>query len=177
MTYDQMITELVELNERQVVAISAAPHCSNLIYQLNKKEPNKEKLFNNIFSKYNQTRAVIFAPDDIHGYIDRLVEAVNEYMDFYWPPANNPFSHQADFTSSIIPEMLCTIFRNIVAMTDCNIEVSAQKDLAIECVFDISGGGTIRLKNKRVDVSVFKQCPMVFNGKEIELNCRFLYWQ
>ncbi|MDO4732654.1 MAG: Bpu10I family restriction endonuclease, partial [Bacillota bacterium] len=48
-------------------------------------------------------------------------------------------------------------------------EVSAQKDLTIECIFDISSGGTIRFKNKRVDVAVVKPCQLVFNGTANEL--------
>lgn len=49
------------------------------------------------------------------------------------------------------------------------LEVSAQKDLTIECTFDITGGGKICFKNKRVDVAVVELCELTFNGETTEL--------
>lgn len=169
MTYDELISALTTLNERQGIARIAAPHCSNLLHQLYKRNPDKEGFYNSIVAEYLKTRQIDFTPDDINGYIDRYVQAINDYMDVYWPPQRNPFKHQADFTSSIIPEMLCIMLKNIVKMSANDLEVSAQKDLAIECIFAVAGGGLIHLKNKRVDVAVFKQCLISFNGKNVDL--------
>ncbi len=169
MTYDEMIQSLEKLNATQGVAINAAPHCSNLLHQLNKREADKELTFNEIYDRYIRTRLVEFTPDNLLKYIEKITKEINNYMDYYWPPENNPFSHQADFVSSIIPEMFCTIFTQIIAASKWGLEVSAQKDLAIECVFDTTGGGTMHLKNKRVDVAVVKQCPLIFNGVSQEL--------
>ena len=169
MTYDEMISALTTLNERQGIAHIAVPHCSNLLHQLYKRNPDKEGFYNSIVAEYLKTRQIDFTPDDINGYIDRYVQTINDYMDVYWPPQRNPFKHQADFTSSIIPEMLCIMLKNIVKMSANDLEVSAQKDLAIECIFTVAGGGLIHLKNKRVDVAVFKQCSISFNGKNVDL--------
>ena len=169
MTYDEMITVLTTLNDDQDMRLYALPHCSNLLHQLNKRELGREDLYEQIVNLYILTRQVCFDLNDISGYITEVTSFVNCYMDFFWPPQNNPFSHQADFISSIIPEMLCILFGHIISSYGVNLEVSAQKDLAIECIFDILNGGTIRFKNKRVDVAVVKPCQLVFNETDNEL--------
>lgn len=166
MTYSEMLQQIRVLNDGQGIDLIALPHCSNLIHQLEKNNSDDMELYNTILPLYLHTRTVKYQ-GDIRNYIERLTEAVNTYMDFYWPPANNPFSHQSDFTSSIIPEMLCTLFSRIIKENRIEgLEVSAEKDLTIECTFDISDGGVIRFKNKRVDVAVVKPCPLTFNGQE-----------
>ncbi len=169
MTYDEMISAVEELNAAQNIHRGAIPHGSNLIHQFGKQEPGKERMYEEILALYLQTRTVPFQGDDLENYIATIVENTNHYLDYFWPPANNPFSHQADFTSSIIPEMLCTIFGNIIHAKHADLEVSAQKDLTIECTFDISDGGKICFKNKRVDVAVVKLCDLSFNEVRTEL--------
>lgn len=169
MTYDEMIASLTALNDVQGIRLSALPHCSNLLHQLYKREAGREGLYEQIVNLYLPTRQVLFDPNDVSGYVTEVTSLVNRYMDSFWPPQNNPFSHQADFISSIIPEMLCMLFGHIISAHGAALEVSAQKDLTIECIFDISNGGTIRFKNKRVDVAVVKPCQLVFNGIDNEL--------
>lgn len=169
MTYDEMISALITLNDSQGIRLSALPHCSNLLHQLGKKEAGKEELYEQIIRLYLPTRQISFDNNNLNEYITMATAAVNRYMDFFWPSENNPFSHQADFISSIIPEMLCMLFGHIISTHHVNLEVSAQKDLTIECIFDISGGGTIRFKNKRVDVAVVKPCCLTFNAVTTEL--------
>ncbi len=164
MTYDEMIALLTALNDAQGIRLSALPHCSNLLHQLYKREAGREGLYERIVNLYLPTRQVLFDPNDVSGYVTEVTSLVNRYMDSFWPPQNNPFSHQADFISSIIPEMLCMLFGHIISTHGAALEVSAQKDLTIECIFDISSGGTIRFKNKRVYVAVVKPCQLVFNG-------------
>lgn len=169
MNYEDMISAVEALNERQAVHKNAVPHGNNLLHQLLKREAGKEPLYENILSGYIQTRSVPYSDGDLKAYITAVVEKTNRYMDLFWPPVNNPFSHQADFTSSIIPEMFCTVFGNIIRSGGAGLEVSAQKDLAIECAFDISGGGRICFKNKRVDIAVVKPCLFSFQGVAAEL--------
>ena len=169
MTYDEMIDALLSLNEEQAASLAALPHCSNLLHQLAKRERGKENVYTQILNLYIPIRQLQFDRNDIPGYILAVTEKVNQYMDCFWPPENNPFSHQADFVSSIIPEMLCMLFGHIISAYEVELEVSAQKDLAIECIFDIAGGGTIRFKNKRVDVAVVKPCRLLFNDVPSEL--------
>lgn len=165
MTYDEMIQQIKDLNESQGINLAALPHCSNLLHQLEKRNAPDLELYNQLFPLYLKTRSVE-QTTELSEYIVTLTAAVNEYMDFYWPPANNPFSHQSDFTSSIVPEMLCSLFGTIIKQyNETDLEVSAEKDLTIECTFDISDGGVIKFKNKRVDVTVVKPCNLVFNGQ------------
>lgn len=169
MTYGEMIAVLTTINDTQGIRLPALPHCSNLLHQLNKRESGRKDLYEQIINLYLPTRQVHFDPHNISRYITEVTALVNRYMDFFWPPQNNPFSHQTDFISSIIPEMFCMLFGHIISAHEAPLEVSAQKDLTIECIFDISNGGTIRFKNKRVDVAVVKPCQLVFSGTDNEL--------
>ena len=176
MTYDEMIQLIEETNEQQGLPMVALPHCSNLMFQLNKKstgkfslmEGKKDKVvfFNEIVEAYLKIRTVEYDGTDLDTYIQNITEATNDYMNIFWPSQNNPFSHQSDFGSSIIPEMLCDIFGAIIKSKGFELDVSAQKDLTIECVFDFTNGGTVRFKNKRVDVSVFKNCRLTLDDNE-----------
>lgn len=167
MTYEEMIEKLNDINNMQELELMALPHCRNLLFQLNKRDEKKEVWFNHVMEYYVAIRSVEYG-DDLHNYICAITEKTNDYMNFLWPPNRNPFSHQADFTSSIVPEMLCLIFNSIIKNSGQEIEVSAQKDLTIECIFDISGGGSMRFKNKRVDVAVVKTCQLSFNDTSTE---------
>lgn len=177
-TYDELIQSIEEVNTQQQMPTVALPHCSNLLFQLNKKPTGtfnlctgkKDKIvyFNEIVDAYLQIRTIGFDGVNLDSYIHAITDATNTYMNIFWPTKNNPFSHQSDFGSSIIPEMLCSVFGNIIRSRGLGLEVSAQKDLTIECVFDFSNGGTVRFKNKRVDVAVFKNCRLTLDDNENE---------
>lgn len=169
MTYDKLIEKINRVNEQQERDMPSLPHCSNLLYQLNKKKKGKEDYCTELVNRYLATRDITYTPDDVASYVKNLTLSVNNYMNFFWPPANNPFKAQADFNSSIIPEMLCTIFGEMIKNEDLGLEVSAQKNLTIECTFDLVEGGNVNFKNKRVDVAVVKPCEMIFNGISYEL--------
>ena len=85
MTYDEMIRSLEKLNTAQGVAITATPHCSNLLHQLNKKGSENKTAFNEIYNRYIRTRLIEFTPDNLFQYIERITEEVNNYMGYYWP--------------------------------------------------------------------------------------------
>lgn len=127
MTYDEMIERLSNLNVEQELTLEEVPHCSNLLISTQKKRLIQERLFNDIVNLYIATRTIPFTPDNISSYIYNITHAVNEYMNFYWPPSRNPFPAQADYTSSIIPEMLCLIFHNISKELNEEIRISAQR--------------------------------------------------
>ena len=165
MNYVQMIEAINKLNDKQRISMGALPHCSNLLYQLGKGDKKKEAYFNKVVEQYLSIREIEFN-DNLGSYVNSITEETNKYMDIFWPPKNNPFSHQSDFGSSIIPEMLCLIFGNIIRDCGLNLEVSAQKDLSIECIFDFKEGGSVRFKNKKVDVAVVKNCQLTLDGKE-----------
>lgn len=169
MTYAEMIATLSNLNNTQSIPLSALPHCSNLLHQLNKGDPSKENVYNQIVNLYIPMRQVLFCENDIAEYVTSVTEKTNEYMDMLKTLPKSLFPHQADFLSSIVPEMLCVLFWHIISGKDVELEVSAQKDLTIECTFDTSNGGTIRFKNKRVDVAVVKPCHLLFNSTNTEL--------
>ena len=173
MNYEEMINEILQVNEKQNLPLNALPHCSNLLFQLNKRPVGKfslyerdvEKIsyFNEIVSSYLAIRNVTYQADNLEGYIKSITAAANTYLNIFWPPENNPFSPPSDFGSSIIPEMLCNVFGTIIKSKGYDLVVSSQKDLTIECVFDFSNGGSVRFKNKRVDVAVYKNCCLTLD--------------
>ncbi len=167
MKYSEMIEQINKVNDIQGVSISALPHCSNLLFQIQKQPKNKEEFFTEVVQTYLKIRN-IKSSNNIDEYINSVVDATNTYKDLFWPPNNNPFSHQQDFGSSIIPEMLCLIFDKIIKDKKANLEVSAQKDLTIECIFDFTDGGKMRFKNKKVDVAVVKNCALKLDDQEEE---------
>ena len=164
MEYKEMIAELEALNLSQGIKAEVIPHGRNLRFQLDKSDPDKLELFNRLFTSYLKTRTVPFDGDNVSSYVQKLSVALNEYLGLLWP--TNPFAHQSDFASSIIPEALCTLFRAVIVANDVDLDVSAEVDLTIECTFSASGLGTAQYKNKRVDVAVIKPCTMQFNGVE-----------
>lgn len=168
MTYDEMINKINEINEEQGIPISALPHCSNLLFQLQKKVQKNIDFFDVVVEKYLCLRT-ISNNITIDEYIDSMTEATNNYMNLFWPPKNNPFSHQTDFGSSIIPEMLCIVFSYAMKSKNVDLEVTAQKDLTIECIFDFTNGGSVRFKNKKVDVAVVKNCTLKLDVQEKSL--------
>ena len=168
-----MYKRIEKINDMQNRPLHSLPHCSNLMTQLVKCTKGKipaslakrEPLswFNNLIDSYLETRILTDRVDN--DFICKLVDKTNSYMKLLIPPATNPFSHQADFSSSIIPEMLCNLFSNIIHEKDLDYVVSAQKDLIIEYAFTLQNNEPIMcVKKKRMDVSVVKECEISFNN-------------
>lgn len=164
--YDTWITTIYNFNGRQCPG-ACPPHCSNLLHQLNKRETEKQGIFANICEKYFEIRKELdkewISQKD---FTTSLVEKTNKYMDIF--KTSNPFLHQADFASSIIPEMLYLVFLKIITVYSYDLSVSAQKDLSVECLFDLNNGGRILFKNKKVDVSIVKKCELNFNNQSFD---------
>lgn len=93
MTYDELIYAIEQENERQGVLMVALPHCSNLLFQLNKKptgkftlqDGKKDKLvfFNEIVEAYLKIRTTAFDGDNLETYIKNITEATNTYMNIF----------------------------------------------------------------------------------------------
>ena len=164
MDYETLIESIHSVNAEQGINLASLPHCSNLLYQLGKRDASKLPYFITCCNTYLKMREPCINIADIYGYVNNVTKVTNAYLDFFWPKTNNPFSHQADFTSSILPEMLCILFNSIITLNKVDLEVSAQKDLIIESIFNVSNGGTIRFKYKKVDVSVTRPSTLMFNG-------------
>lgn len=102
--------------------------------------------------------------------LTQLLKDADEYFDFIRGPAINCFSHQSDFTSSVLPELVCALLERVrerLGASYHHLAVRAQRDVTIECCFDIAGGGRIVRKAKRMDVGMMTQKPLVFDNIEI----------
>lgn len=162
-TYEQLIDLLAEYNSH-IIGQPLPPHSTNLMHQLNKNEPKNLPLFNDVCNRYFRFRkeASIRNNVDLSEYISSVVDETNSYMDLF--ATKNPFSHQQDFTSSIIPEMFYFIFSRIIKESEFHLFVQAQDDLPIECMFDLHGGGRILFKYKRLDLSLCRKSVLTLNG-------------
>ena len=74
MTYDEMISAIEQVNTEQGMAITALPHCSNLLYQLNRKDTgqftlqdgkkDKTSFFNIVVKAYLKIRLISYDNND-----------------------------------------------------------------------------------------------------------------
>lgn len=168
MTYAEMAELIEKRNADQNRTRESLPHCSNLLFQISRRQID-EAYLSQVTEKYLDTRLSIEQDETIEQFITREVAVINEYMNFFWPLGQNALSHQADFYSSIIPEMLCSLFEATLEKHGINLSVSAQQNLTIECTFDITKHEIIQFKKKRVDVAVFKSCKLSLDEAEKEL--------
>ena len=162
-SYEELIEELSKY-DATIVGQELPPHSTNLMHQLNKKNAKNLRLFNDVCSRYFKFRKEVSdrKTEDLAEFVDRVVDKTNSYMDYF--STNNPFSHQQDFTSSIIPEMFYFIFSRIIESTKIPLVVQAQNNLPIECMFDLYGGGRLLFKNKRLDLSLCKKSKLALDG-------------
>lgn len=166
MTFDQMIKRLDAVNSKQGLNPEVTPHGRNLRFQLERRDAKKRLMYERIFKGYMELRNVKYDVP-LRDYINKIVASANSYLDLFWP--KSPFPHQADFASSVMPEMLGIVFSSVIAERGIPLDVSAEADLIIECAFSASGGGILMSKNKRVDLAVVKRCELDFNGDKMIL--------
>ena len=161
-SYDELISEL-SMYDAQIVGQELPPHSTNLMHQLNKREANNIQLFNDVCSQYFEFREVTQSLQTLPlaDFVGCVVDKANSYMDYF--AVNNPFSHQQDFTSSIVPEMLYFIFKKILETHKSTVSVYAQQDLPIECMFDLYNGGRLICKYKRLDLSLSQKTTLTLN--------------
>ena len=164
-SYDELICELSRY-DAQIEGQELPPHSTNLMHQLNKKEQENIRLFNDVCSRYFKFRkeASQRKDEELAEFVERIVDRTNNYMDYF--ANSSPFSHQQDFTSSIIPEMFFFIFSKIIDSTDIPLIVQAQNNLPIECMFDLYDGGRMIFKKKRLDLSLCKKSKLALDGVE-----------
>ena len=162
-TYSQLIEELSRY-DKLIIGQDLPPHSTNLMHQLNKKDAKNIQLFNNVCLRYFRFRKEVSNRKiaDLEEFVERVVDKTNKYMDYF--ATSNPFTHQQDFTSSIIPEMFYFIFSRIIEGTNIPLIVQAQNDLPIECMFDLHEGGRLIFKNKRLDLSLCKKSILTLDG-------------
>ena len=162
-TYEQLIEQLSKYDTK-IKGQALPPHSTNLMHQLNKKEAANLQLFNEVCVRYFRLREVASSRRkmDLAEFIGLVVDETNSYMELF--ATSSPFSHQQDFTSSIIPEMFYFIFSRIIKDSDIPLIVQAQDDLPIECMFDLHDGGRLLFKNKRLDLSLCRKSVLSLDG-------------
>lgn len=150
---------------------SGHPHGSNLATKIRTRlSPKQRSALEKAAPRYLALHALSGHYETGRTTLSKLLKEVDQYFDLISLPEINCFSHQSDFVSSLLPELLCTLLRRVVSeLSDANgLIVTAQKDIVIECNFDLASGGRIIEKRKRMDVAVLSSGVLSFRGKSID---------
>lgn len=166
MSIPELIERVVSYNE-MLDNPHIPPHSSNLLHQLGKSDATRKlREFNDICASYLNFREKGSQISlDLDSYVNHLVDATNDYMDVL---KDVNINHQADFKSSVIPEMFFLILYKVVKTYDENYFVSAQSDVPIECMFDLQGGSRMMFKTKRLDMLVYKDSQLTLDNNTIQ---------
>lgn len=165
-SYDDLIEEVNSYN-RELENLEIPPHSSNLLHQLRRKDKKKLSFFNELCKRYFDFRKTAQEKRfSLEEYVFKTVQSTNEYMDLFL--TENPFSHQADFTSSIVPEMFFLIMYRLVKSQGLDLMVSAQSEVPIECMFEFRNECKLMYKTKRLDLVVCKRTTITIDESSYE---------
>jgi len=145
------------------------PHLTNLQTKIGLTGAKSEKwqaAFELLIPAYVEFHKCLFSGKEKLD-IERIVIAVNQYLNVLKRDEAKVFSHQSDFTSSVLPEFFCGLFSQLVE-PDQNFVPTAQGNIIIDCVFDAHQNGRVVLKKKRVDFAVLLDTEFCFNGAVID---------
>lgn len=147
------------------------PHGSNLLTKLRATSSRTEaqiEALRLLMPEYLELRqGVSVAESNSEARFELVLRYVNRYLNLLHSPMCKVFSHQSDFASSVLPEMFCILFSELITGIDGDLEVSAHKDLIVECVFDAREKGRTVFKKKRVDFAVLLPVDFCFQGRSI----------
>lgn len=143
------------------------PHSSNLLHQLGKSDATtKLHLYTEIVGAYLRFReAASHLSEDLSTFVESLTDALNSYMDVL---KDMNISHQADFKSSVIPEMFFLLLYKIVKSTEEDFLVSSQTDIPIECMFDVHGSSRMMFKTKKLDMLVYRNSTLSLDNSPVQ---------
>ena len=168
------INHLVAKLEQFNIDPSSYPHGSNLLTKAKSKSSQTA-------SRQKALLLELPAYLDLHSYfieyergaltLSILLDKTEAYYDLIKTKDVNKFSHQSDFISSLVPELMCVLLRYILVGESelKHLQVVAQKDIVIECNFDASDGGRLIEKRKRMDVAILAPGLLKFNNVDIDL--------
>lgn len=151
------------------------PHANNLIHKINSliksgKFDSQNNIFNEIAEVYSKLLDNnLDTSDTLDNWVRKQVRLINEYLCVLAKPNMTVFNHQSDFKSSVIPELICMIFFQIIQRSNLPLEVNGQNDIIIDLLFSHKNGGQVFPKNKRVDACLLLPCPMVIKGSDVQL--------
>lgn len=175
MTYD---TYLDEIN-RFDISPESFPHCSNIVTKCHSCVKDDQKLaLKTLLPAYIDVITQIHAFYESKISFDDLVKIFNVYYEYVnTKEINGAFSHQSDFLSSIVPELICSLVKPICKKyqrKDSNLFISAQRDIIIECNFDVCVSGNIILKRKRMDIAILLPLNLKIDDELIDFSIPLL---
>lgn len=165
MSISEMIQEIQSVNAL-IENPHIPPHSSNLLHQLCKRDAiTRITQYGEVVETYLAFREqASHLSEDLQTFVEGLTETLNRYLDVL---KDVNISHQADFKSSVIPEMFFLLLYKIVKSTNEDFIVSAQTDIPIECMFDVHGGSRMMFKTKRLDMLVYKDSELSLDNSSI----------
>jgi hypothetical protein len=155
---------------------SYTPHANNLRHKIllsikDGKFESRKGIFKEIELIYSKVLAHHFdISDTLENWTKKQLQLVNEYLRLLAEPKFKIYSHQSDFKSSIIPELVCVIFGQIVKRNNLPLIVNGQNDIIIDLLFSHCDGGNVFPTNKRVDASLLVPYPLEFKASGTSLD-------
>tara|TARA_A200000113_G_scaffold223709_1_gene239947 strand:+ start:2140 stop:3009 length:870 start_codon:yes stop_codon:yes gene_type:complete len=164
---------LTELREIVETFDATLPHASNLKTKINLANASTKKnlaafeILVPVYKDLNQLLCSKKYSRDL--WLTETLKATDDYMTLLTTESVRVFSHQSDFRSTVIPELLKVMFRKEIHYVGASgFTAETQKDLIIECVFSCKNNGSFISKAKRVDVALGLSSSFHVNKKKLQ---------
>jgi hypothetical protein len=146
------------------------PHGSNLHTKLISGKENKVLL--RIVDNYLVFLEGIekIETTDLSVWINQALNFFESYYSFLKEPENRKFSHQSDFLSSLLPELLYLSYKRIIGPNQGGFEITTQKDITIDLSFLPYNDSSITFKPKRVDLAIIKRIEIIIEGQNLDFS-------
>tara|TARA_B110000967_G_C18893191_1_gene568795 strand:+ start:2165 stop:3034 length:870 start_codon:yes stop_codon:yes gene_type:complete len=149
------------------------PHASNLLHQIEEGKFNDREnnlTLNAIKNAYSRVLdQSVNTNEKLDVWVANQVLLTNQYINILKSPICQMFSHQSDFKSSVIPELVCIIFHQINIREGLSLDVEGQNEVTIDLLFSHTNQGQVFPKNKRVDAALLMSFPLATPGANREL--------
>ncbi|WP_159583131.1 Bpu10I family restriction endonuclease [Marinoscillum sp. 108] len=103
-------------------------------------------------------------------WLKQSLSIFENYYAFLKAPENKKFSHQSDFLSSLLPELLYLSYSKIIQSAHSDLEITTQKDIIIDLSFLPYNDSSITFKPKRVDVAIVKKLDVTIGGEALDFS-------
>lgn len=157
--------------------VNATPHCQNLLHQCTEKSAAHSKSFQalgQIIPAYLELATSLegFDATSISESAVQACERFDAYMALLRLSSNDVFSSVSDLRTSAVPEFFLRIFNSLIKHHKAQkLEVSGQREIAVELSFDPRTENFVVARTQRVDAAIVLKAPMTVAGRELKDFC------
>ena len=141
---------------------SLTPHANNLSHKIHLsikdgKFSERKSIYRKIEKIYSKVLDHnLDISDTLESWTKKHLKLVNEYLKLLATPELDIYSHQSDFKSSIIPELVCIIFDQIVKRRSLPLIINGQNDIVIDLLFSPDGIEMLLVSLPNLAINNFK---------------------